>query len=210
MKHSHQMTVSCAVCKAISMQDVLIINDHKDYFDTVMGFLPLARNKLLYQIHECPVCRYCAPNLTRAGNDAKNIVNSEYYLQIAHNERIPALIRRYLQYSYCVEMQNEDKNAFFGYLTTSWVCDDIKEGVLGKHCRKKAIDYLKKCKENGDQIWKDPGFYELMLADLHRRVAEFEEAEITIQSGLVKVLDPILKASLEFTALRIHRWDTLP
>ena len=210
MKNHHPMEVTCAVCGSSSLQDVLLVSNSNTGINPGVYSVPLARNTLMYQIQECPSCRYCAPDLTCADVAVKDIVSSGNYLQIANDNEISALIRRYLQYSYCAEMLEDNKTAFFGYLTASWICDDTNEMRLGRQCRDKAIEYMIKCKKRGDLIWNHPGFFELMLADLYRRTAEFEKGSKMIQFGLSKVVEPILKSSLEFTKSRIDRWDTLP
>ncbi len=210
MNNHHPKEVTCAVCGSSSLQDILLVSNSNSSFNSIFYSVPLARNTLMYQIQECPTCRYCAPDITLADVKIKDIVNTGNYLQIANNGEISALIRRYLQYSYCAEVLEDNKTAFFGYLTASWICDDTNEMRLGKKCREKAIEFMIKCKNNGDYIWNHPGFFELMLADLYRRTAQFEKGSKMIEVGLSKVVEPILKSSLEFTSSRINRWDTLP
>ncbi|PWR70469.1 hypothetical protein ACKUB1_12155 [Methanospirillum stamsii] len=209
MINNESKKVTCAICGTMNQQNIIIIPETRHYVYPGLESISAIQNALLCHIQECSVCGYCAPDLSEADKLMETIVRSDQYRLISQDKTMPEIARRYMAYAYCIEKQSSYHDALFASITASRICDAINEHLSGSTCRKMAIRYLLLCKDNGDIIWKKPGHFELILADLYRRTASFEEAEITVKKGLTKATDPDLLILLHDTKSRISRWDTL-
>ena len=201
--------ITCAICGTESVQNVLASTNQMGYADLDLRPPPMARYTLEYQIQECPSCRYCAPDLTKAHENGALIIQSDEYIECISDTSAPDLVRRFLSYAHYMKLHKNFQEAFFANLKASWVCDDKGIAKTGSQCRRKAIEYLLLCKMQGDLIWEEPGLYELVLANLYRRTATFHEGMEIVLAGALKATDPVIKSALEFTGSLIDRWDTL-
>jgi hypothetical protein len=210
MKNDNLLEVTCAICGSSSLQYSQVLSGFNEMLKYFLESTSLDKDTLKLLVQECPFCRYCAPDLATVMPGVNEIICTESYRLIADNIGIPALIRRYMLYSYCAEMLKEDETALFGYLVSSWICDDLKDMKSGRRCRLKAIEWMLKCKEKGVLTWKEPGVFEFVLGELYRRTADFEKGSMMVKTGLNKVVKHELRSGLELTGSRIDRWDTLP
>jgi len=210
MINVEERNISCAVCGSICTQYHVISADRIGCIDLDLRPPPPARFTLPYQVQECPSCGYCAPDITIGDDELIFIIREGEYLDYLNNQDLPDLVRRFLMSAYVHGRREQYEAAFHDTLKASWACDDLQLAKLASACRRQAIDWMIKGKDMGSSFWTENGLYELVLATLYRRVAEFQKGMDIVETGLRIVTDPILIRALEFTKSRISRWDTLP
>jgi hypothetical protein len=204
------MLVRCAVCG--SDNDVLdepqvAQSSEPPDLDTRPGE-PL-RSTLPSWVQCCTSCGYCAGDISVAHTRAREIVESENYQQAFHDPSVPSKAREFLAYAYLLDRIREHADAGWSALHAAWVCDDLSHYDAACRCREQAIEYWKHGKHLGQAFSDDfPSEYAL-VADVHRRMAQFELALLTCSEALdIEDLPPVIEHVLRRQKTLIEQKDT--
>lgn len=190
--------IKCAVCGAISEQNVLISTNTMGPPD--LDFRPalMARSTLSLQIQCCPKCGYCSKNIETSTPHAADIITKPDYKSLLRDKTIPLLARKYLCWAKIAEEEGDYISSFNAALDAAWVCDD-EENLNGMiDSRKYAAYLIKKIHTKGLSLSYEKGIDELVLSDILRRIGNFEDAQRVIKSGQKNTTDSLLLKALFF------------
>ena len=188
----------CAICGGTSAHNVLGSTNMFGPSDLDMRPPPMARDTLAEQIQCCPHCGYCAGDISEASESAHRVVPNEAYQAELKRERFPELSRWYLCASLILSVADEDAQAGHAALKGAWVADDAEDREAADHCRRLAIGYLEADRKRGLTFAADEQTADALLADLHRRVGDFESARACALAGIAGGAEGLLRDVLDF------------
>ncbi|MBN1458458.1 MAG: hypothetical protein JXA57_02910 [Armatimonadetes bacterium] len=189
---------TCALCGKTSTQNVLGSTNTMGPSDLDMRPAPMARWTLDEQVQCCPHCDYCAWDISEATEAAGEIVaNDSYRVELAR-ESVPELTRRYLCASLILSADGKDAEAGQAALMGAWAADDAASREAASRCRRFAIAYLEADRERGLTFAEDEATADALLADLHRRVGDFEAARALARAGMAREPEGLLLDVLRF------------
>jgi hypothetical protein len=170
----HQST--CAACGAVSDQGVppFLSATAPPDFDTRPG--EPVRSTLLEWVQHCPQCGYAADDISKIGEGAQEIVSSTGYKQLAQDSSLPARARPFLGYALILEQLQAFSDAGWCAVHAAWVCDDLKAEDAAKRCRARTILLWKRGKELGSGFMDSQAEEFAVVADVYRRMGQFEQA----------------------------------
>ena len=214
-----EVEVSCAVCESRHKHTRLLSTSSFGPPDLDTRPAPPARLSLALQVQCCPVCGYCAWDITKAPPEAKRVVCRQDYQALLRDSRFPYLARMFLCLARIQEAAGNLSDAGWAALYAAWACDDAGLGFTSAaaRCRERAIALFVKARAKGQPFLPESGAEEALLADLYRRIGQFDEAEKEIQRGLEKVSSDLLRRLLAFQRrlcrardTEVHRMDEVP
>jgi hypothetical protein len=201
---------TCAICGTTSRHHVLGSTNTMGAPDLDLRPAPMARWTLTEQIEQCPQCGYCAADISVATDAARRVVQNEAYQEELRRADYPTLTRRFLCASFILSVQGEDGAAGRAALMGAWAADDgtewqsaisgeeVDEAPLDQlrgeaataaaeaaaRCRRLAIGYFEADRKSGLTFAADEYTADALLADLHRRVGDFDAARAYAQAGI--------------------------
>jgi hypothetical protein len=176
-------------------------------FDTRPGE-PL-RSTLLQWIQSCPSCGYAAEDVSTAAEGAAAIVHSEDYRAILIDPVMPDGARPFICYAWLLDRLRQPADAGWSCLHAAWACDDAGAEPAAVLCRSQAVEYWKKGKLAGQSFADDMASEFALITDVHRRIGEFEHAQIACSEGLdVEDIPPVLEYILRRQLVFIQQRDT--
>ena len=214
-----EVELSCAVCESRHKYTRLLSTSSFGPPDLDTRPAPPARLSLALQVQCCPVCGYCAWEITEAPPDAKRVVSRQDYQALLRDLRFPYLARMFLCLARIEEAAGNLSNAGWAALHAAWACDDAGPDFASAavECRNRAVALFLKARKQGQPFLPEPGAEEALLVDLLRRAGRFDEAEAEIQRGLEKAASNFLRRLLMFQRrlcraqdTRVHRMDEVP
>jgi hypothetical protein len=103
----------------------------------------------------------------------------------------------------------EHADAGWSALHAAWVCDDTGHTEGACRCREQAIEYWKRGKHAGQAFSEDFASEYALVADVHRRLAQFELALVTCSEALdIEDLPPVLEHVLRRQKALAEQKDT--
>jgi hypothetical protein len=161
-------------------------------------------------VQRCTHCGYCASDITIAFKKTKSIVESKEYVSQLKDETFPDLANSFLCKGMIAEKEGMFSEAAKAVIHAAWTCDDEGYEKSAKKCRIKALDFLKKGKENGECFAEQDGADIAIMTDLLRRSGQFGEALTLIKQNHVKIKEDIVRKILFFQKNLILNFDTKP
>ena len=164
---------TCAICGKLVPCFVLDSTNSFGSPDLDLRPAEMERSTMDAWLHECPQCRYVNGDLEQSMPNAKTIVESSEYQQIANDAQIPQTARKFA----CFALLNADdiNTSGIALIRSAWVCDD--EG-----CSDRAVAYRSQA-ANLLLSMQPPEFDEHVeslataLVDVLRRALRFSEAK---------------------------------
>lgn len=204
---------TCAVCGRRSRQSVVGSTYTSGYCDLDFRPPPLARYNLAYEVEACPSCGYCAPVLSKATAAAKIAAASPAYQALRARTDLPPLARDFLSMSHLQEVSGQYGEGGWAALSGAWAADDEERAEGAKDCRSKAADLFERVHKEKQEFMDEPAAECLVLADVHRRLGEFETARAWAEKGLVlepgKPLNDVLRFEIQLTAAKDDRCHSM-
>ena len=97
--------------------------------------------------------------------------------------------------------------ATWAFIHASWACDDFAHVSQATVCREKAVDMIAIAEEHGQQVSPQEGARTAILADILRRVGQFEQARQVIEKERGSISDDNFTRILDFQIGLIDRQD---
>ena len=167
------------------------------------------RSTLPFWVQCCSACGYCAGDITVAHPRAAEVVRSDTYQHALQDPSLPLKARHFLAYACLLERLREFGDAGWSALHAAWMCDDAGHTDGACRCREQAIEYWKRGKHAGQAFSDDFASEYALVADLHRRMAQFELALVTCSEALdMEDVPPVIEHVLRRQKALIERKDT--
>jgi hypothetical protein len=203
------MTSQCAVCgfeNEVPAEPRVDAVEPPD-FDTRPGE-PL-RSTINSWVSCCRNCTYCAADISVAHAKVLEILHSETYQRTYLDETMPPKAREFLCYAVILDKLREHSDAGWSALHAAWVCDDERDPYAGVRCREQAIEYWKRGKHAGQPFSDDHASEYALVADLHRRMSQFELAMVTCSEALdMDDVPPVIENILRRQKTLVEQHDT--
>ncbi len=136
----------------------------------------MQRSTIYHWIQRCPSCGYCSSDLSKCGENSKEVVNSKEYQDIVRDNEIPEIAASFLAQSYEEEKQKKYADSAWRAIHAAWICDDENNLESSVRCRKQAITLIKKANDQEQKIADQTGASEAINIDLMRRSGMYQEA----------------------------------
>ena len=202
------MISRCAVCgteNELPEEPVVEAIEPPD-FDTRPGE-PL-RSTIAAWIASCRFCTYCAADLTVAHSKANEVIHNDSYQETYLDTTLPEKARHFLCYAFLLDKLREHGDAGWTSLHAAWYCDDLEDGFAATRCREQAIEYWKRGKHAGQAFSDDLASEYALVADLHRRMGQFEVANVTCSEALdMEDVPPVIEHILRRQKTLIEQKD---
>ena len=205
------MIAQCAICGAendIEDQRQVEAGEPPD-FDTRPGE-PL-RSTISSWVACCGTCGYCAADISVAHAKAYDAIHADGYRGVLSDIDLPLKARHFLCYAFLLDRLHEYADAGWTALHAAWVCDDIGDSESGARCREQAIECWKRGKHAGQTFSDDLASEYALVTDLHRRMGQFELAQVTCSEALdIEDLPPVIEHVLRRQKVLIEQHDIAP
>jgi hypothetical protein len=205
-------SVTCALCGAVShpilpaAAPAAPARDPAPDFDTRPG--EPVRSTLLSWVQQCRACGYAAGSLAELADGVREVVSSAEYRRLVRDPAAPAQARPFLCYAYILERLEAYPDAGWCALHAAWACDDLSEESAARGCRARAIDLWKRGKHLGAGFMDSHEEEFAVVADVCRRLGQFEEARMACNAALDgPPLPPGIDAMLRRQLVLIARGD---
>ena len=166
----------CALCRKRSKYIEMLSTSSSFPPDLDMRPAEDERSSIDMWIQTCPLCGYCAPDISELIEKSSEVVSSDSYKQQLYNTEFPKLANAFLSHSMIQENIEDYAAAGLACIYAAWVCDDENADVNAQKCRKKAIALLQKAMQNGQRFAEESGEEEAIIVDLLRRSGQFKLA----------------------------------
>ncbi len=208
MTEPFEVEKKCAVCGKISEHIEILSTNASGSPDLDTRPPEMERSTIDTWIQTCPLCGYCAPNISKRSKKLPEIVHGDSYQQQLNNKDFPKLANAFLCFSLIQENIGKYARAGWSAIHAAWSCDD--EGFVdgAKKCREKAVILLQKAKETSQSFDRQTGGEEAIMVDLLRRSGQFEVAIKICDDGLKKGPKKIISDILQFQKILISKCDT--
>jgi len=143
------------------------------------------RSSINFWMARCPSCGYCAADLTSIHELAGPVVDTAVYQENLNDVRFPEKAREFICHALILERAGQYADAGWTMLHAAWVCDDHALEEAAATCRKGALRAWSAGKSRGEAFHEHHSSEFLIVADLHRRMGEFEFALTACNEGLV-------------------------
>lgn len=160
-----------------------------------------------YWIQRCPSCGYCAGDIAEGKKELMEVVQRDSYRKQLQSPDFPELANSFLCHSLLEEEAGEYPQAGLACIHAAWACDDAENDTAAQECRKKAVVFLKKAKEKGQQYHSEVGGQEALMVDLLRRSGRFDIALGICEQGLKLNTDKVISDVLQFQIVLIKQAD---
>lgn len=203
------MISRCAICGTdndLPSESMVEAAEPPD-FDTRPGE-PL-RSTIATWVESCRFCTYCAADITVAHSKAQEVIHNDSYQQIYLDTTLPEKARHFLCYAFLLDKLREHADAGWTGLHAAWYCDDLEDDYAATRCREQAIEYWKRGKHAGQAFSDDLASEYALVADVHRRMGQFELANVTCSEALdMEDVPPVIEQILRRQKSLIEQKDT--
>ena len=163
-------------------------------------------------IHHCPSCGYCSWSLDDLVCDSVQLINkvisSESYRSQLSDTTLPEPARYYMCLAMIEEACENYAAAGWSALSAAWLCDDVENSEAAVRCRKRAAELWEKALKNGQKAVEEKGTGEIVMADVLRRVGEFDKAMEIANRGLREFPAAHIRKILRFEKKLARNHDT--
>lgn len=215
----------CALCGQTNAQ--ASVRDAKKHGSPDLDTRPAAdvRFSIDTLVQRCPSCGYCFHDLAKLAPGAAETVNSPAYQEQLKSTRFASLANSFLCWSLIEEQAGNFSGAGWACIQAAWVCDDaadfnrlygnISKSQVGtrdeaagaKLCRLKAVNLLKRARDEGQVFGGQPGAEEALMSDLLRRMGRFDSAKKMVQCGFEAGAAGVVETVLEYEKLLAEKGD---
>jgi len=202
--------VTCAVCGMKQTVQEMGSTSSFGAMDLDTRPPPLRRSTMDLWVHECGECGYVAPELATAVDGAGRIVASaEYRAELKSADRAQ-LANRMVCRSLLDAAAGDLKTAGWRRLHAAWACDDANATEEARTQRRAALELFERARASGQRAMNSvEGGDEVLLADIARRVGEFERALEYCDSGLALTKVPeFVRKIVDFERALVRARDT--
>jgi len=168
----------------------------------------ILRSEVYLRIQRCPLCGYCAPDITRGLQDDHAVLESEPYRMQLGDTSYPQTANTFLCHGLIMEKRGQYADTAWSALFAAWICDDNGFPDSAQICRRRAIEFFMRAKESHQSFARSDGLERLYMIDILRRLSEFGEAARMCESAIAKERDEELLTLLEFEIDLIEERDT--
>ncbi len=133
-----QVKMRCGLCGEVSPQHVVASTSSYGAPDLDLRPSPLARYTIHISVRRCPVCGYCAPDLSAADQGIESLVAQEEYLQLLEDQDFPETARNCRCHAYLLRATGNHAAAGHADLWAAWICDDDDLAEPARLCREAA------------------------------------------------------------------------
>lgn len=169
----------------------------------------ILRSAVYLWIQRCPVCGYCAPDITQGQQDDHIVLDGEPYRMQLGNTSYPQTANAFLCHGLVMEKRGQYAGTAWSALFAAWICDDNGFPEAARICRRRAIEFFMRAKESGQSFARSRGLEQLYMIDITRRLGEFEAAARICESAIAKESDEELLTLLRFETDLIDERDTM-
>lgn len=142
------------------------------------------RSSIALWIARCESCGYCASDLSSIHELAGPVVDSAVYQSQLVDSRFPPKAAEFVCHALLLERTGQYADAGWTMLHAAWVCDDYSNHEAATLCRKGALRAWSAGKARGQSFHDAHSSEFLIVADVHRRMGEFEYALIACNEGM--------------------------
>lgn len=142
------------------------------------------RSSIGFWIARCPSCGYCAADLGSIHELAGPVVDSAAYQSQLSDSRFPPKAAEFVCHALILERTGQYADAGWTMLHAAWVCDDHGRDKAAGLCRKGALRAWTAGKSRGQSFHDSHASEFLIVADVHRRMGEFEFALTACNEGM--------------------------
>jgi hypothetical protein len=199
--------VTCGVCGSIS--NVMEILSTNAFGSADLDTRPpeMRRSTLCHDVHRCPSCGYCAPDISTASSEVNAILQSAEYQIRLNDTTCPDKCNDFLCFALIAKAQGDISKAVWATVNAAWICDDEKNMDAAIYCRTLAISLIDEMRSRGLSLVEQRGTTEAVKTDLLRRAGCFPEALATIETGLGQDPEDIIKGVLLFQKKLVQARD---
>lgn len=211
---------TCSACGEQSEQRILTSTSAFGSMDLDTRPPRVERFTIDTWIQRCPSCGYCASEIDELEQGAPQVVSSNAYRNQLNSSDFPDLANSFL----CLSMMHEEASDYasggWDSIRAAWACDDAADEIradstyrranidlAAEKCRKRALILLRKAQGARQSFAEQAGGEEALIADLQRRVGEFDQALKVCHDGLKKSPDDIIGRVLKFQIRLINSGD---
>lgn len=210
MTHLRYLNTTCAVCGESCRFTIPEAAGSVGSRDLDTRPAEPLRSTIYAWVKRCPSCGYCAPDPGKAPKGAADVVKLPRYRWQLDARKFPKIANTFLCWSIVQEDLAVPAQAAWGSLHAAWICDDEREDVPARICRKRAADLLRRAWEKGERLSPLAGTDEALLVDLLRRAGRLREARGVVAEALEQNPQPIIADILRLQARLIARSDRGP
>lgn len=207
---------TCGNCKCDSHQSIAMSTNIFGAPDLDFRPPPMKRATMDVWLQECPNCRLVCQAIDSPPPGAPEILADPKYLAIANDSFADPVVRKFGSWAYLAAALNLMADAAFAHLHIAWLADDQRNPALAKAARSIAVTKLAALRNEGQLYPSQPGAAEALLADLWRRIGEFDNAiyEASRCASVAKESNLTKLCSLQTTlAMRgdanVHKMDEM-
>lgn len=204
--------VSCAMCGAESNQPFVLSTSTWGGPDLDLRPAPMQGCIIDAYIHHCPSCGYCSWSLDDQVCDSVRLINkviaSESYQSQLSDTTLPEPAGYYLCLAMIEEGCEDYAAAGWSALSAAWLCDDVENNDVAVRCRKRAVELWEKALKKGQKAVEEKGTGEIVMADVLRRVGEFDKAIEIANRGLREFPAVHIRKILRFEKKLVRNHDT--
>ncbi|MFO0724220.1 MAG: hypothetical protein U1E65_10585 [Myxococcota bacterium] len=207
MKRGREEQRTCAVCRTAG--SFVIPEPERGPPDLDLRPRGEGRSSFRNLIQTCARCGYSAPTVDRRLDRAAEILQSPELRERISDPLIPADARRFVAAALLQEANKDVAGAGQSWIYAAWAADDAQALEAAKRARRRAVDCLRLARTSG-RAELLPGEEQRVIADLLRRLGDFDGARAACQEGLLLSQDPEQVRVLELLLRLIGKQDTAP
>ncbi|WP_332450776.1 hypothetical protein [Methanoculleus sp.] len=207
MTHLHYLNTTCAVCGESCRFTIPEAAGSVGSRDLDTRPAEPLRSTIYAWVKRCPSCGYCAPDPGQAPEGAADVVKLPRYRWQLDSRKFPKIANTFLCWSIIQEDLGVPAQAAWASLHAAWICDDEKEDVPARVCRKRAADLLQRAWNQGERLASQAGADEALLADLLRRAGRLREARAVVKETLDQNPQPVIADIMRLQARLIAASD---
>jgi len=192
--------VECGCCGLEQTISVLGSTNELGPGDLDMRPGEMRRSTMEYWVQQCAGCGFVAASLVEVTESDRDTVRTSPYVAELNNHARPLLANRFVGRAILDEVAGDLVGAGKCRLYAAWVCDDAELMEEARTQRLAALDLFERARTDGKTITEDVlAGADMLLADLARRIGEFERALESCEAGLAASEVPVfVRRILEF------------
>lgn len=178
-----KIDITCANCNTQSEHGARVQPEGQSAPDLDLRPSIERRHVMNTALRECPTCKLICPELASPPQGANEAMADPEYLALVADKKIPDQARRFRAWAFIAEKSGMPAEAGFAYLHAAWVADDAKNKGLADVQRHMAATRLSAARDQGRVYPRQKGAAEALLADIHRRTGNWDEAVHEAERG---------------------------
>lgn len=193
-----EIDVTCANCNVKSRQLQKIEAEMNSAPDLDLRPAPERRHTMDQWLQECPNCSLICPDLANPPSGAGDTLSHPDYVATTGDRTLLPLVRKFRAWAYIAERADLRADAGFAHLHAAWVADDAMDPGLAALQRHMAVMHLSPARDRGRVYARQKGAAEALLADLHRRMGNWDDAVHEAERGKSVTDQPFIDALCDY------------